>query len=291
MTKELCDMSLEELWALFPVSLVPPDDRWPLYFKEEKAHLKSVLPEDSVERISHIGSTAIGGIRAKNIVDILVEIPFDCDMEAVARGIERCGFIRMSTAEGRIYFNKGYTVDGFAEKVYHLHLRYEGDNDELYFRDYLNDHPAEAKKYEALKMKLWRRFEHDRDAYTAGKTRFVRRLTRAARRQYGGRYAPCNRGEDKISPREDAVHMTAGTVLTAKRIWCIHINKYPLKSTTGGGAMFPYIIKFQFNANGKTYICKKRSIFLFNSPSAGEEITVTYNAAHPKRCRIHIGDK
>ena len=276
MTKELCNMSLEELWALFPVSLVPPDDRWPLYFKEEKTNLKSVLPKDSVERISHIGSTAVEGILAKNIVDILVEIPFNCDMEAVARGIERCGFIRMSEAEGRISFNKGYTVEGFAEKVYHLHLRYEGDNDELYFRDYLNDHPAEARKYEALKMKLWRRFEHDCDAYTAGKTKFVRRLTRAARRQYGGRYAPGNRGMDKILSREDAAHTTAGTVLSAKRIWCIHINKYPLKSTTGGGAMFPYIIKFQFNANGKTYICKKRSNFY---PS------------HPKRCRIHIGDK
>jgi len=47
----------------------------------------------------------------------------------------------MSDESRRITLNKGYTKDGFADKVYHVHLRYTGDNDELYFRDYLNEHP------------------------------------------------------------------------------------------------------------------------------------------------------
>ena len=63
----------------------------------------------------------------------------------------------------------GYTDNGFAEKVYHLHLRLEGDHDELYFRDYLIEYPQAAKEYEQLKLSLWKQFEHDRDGYTAAK--------------------------------------------------------------------------------------------------------------------------
>ena len=78
--------------------------------------------------------------------------------------------------------------DGFAEKVYHVHLRHAGDNDELYFRDYLNDHPQTAKEYEALKLRLWKRFEHDRDAYTEARTEFIGDVTAKAREEYGERY-------------------------------------------------------------------------------------------------------
>ena len=53
----------------------------------------------------------------------------------------------MSESRDRISFNKGYTEDGFAEKVFHLHLRYRGDNGELYFRDFLIEHPDVAKEY------------------------------------------------------------------------------------------------------------------------------------------------
>ena len=60
----------------------------------------------------------------------------------------------MSESEGRVSLNAGYTPEGFADKVYHIHLRYQGDHDELYFRDYLRDHPQIAKDYEALKLAL-----------------------------------------------------------------------------------------------------------------------------------------
>ena len=66
-------------------------------------------------------------------------------------------------------FNKGYTDKGFAEKVFHLHLRYFGDNDELYFRDYMNSYPIFAHKYEILKCSLWKKYQHNRDAYTEAK--------------------------------------------------------------------------------------------------------------------------
>ena len=70
MGKELSEMSLEELWELFPVFLVP--HKWNIFYKEMESFLKIALSECQVERISHIGSTAISGIWAKYrlIVDI-----------------------------------------------------------------------------------------------------------------------------------------------------------------------------------------------------------------------------
>lgn len=184
MGKELSDMTLEELWELFPIFLVEPDEKWPDHFKEIEASLQKLLSGWQVDRISHIGSTAIQGIWAKNIVDVMVEIPETVEMEALARVMERGGFKRMSTDGKRISLNKGYTGKGFADKVFHIHLRYTGDNDELYFRDYLNEHTQIAKEYEALKLKLWKQYEHNRDAYTAAKTDFVRKWTAEARRLY-----------------------------------------------------------------------------------------------------------
>jgi len=94
----------------------------------------------------------------------------------------------MSAAAERMSLNRGYTEEEFAKKVFHVHLRYAGDNDELYFRDYLNDHLQAAKDYEALKLQLWKQFEHDRDAYTDAKTGFVKKWTSEAKKLYGRRY-------------------------------------------------------------------------------------------------------
>ena len=95
----------------------------------------------------------------------------------------------MSRNERRMSFNKEYTESGFAERVFHLHLRYAGDNDELYFRDYLREHPGIAKEYEQLKLLLRKRFEHDRDGYTDAKSEFIKRYTAEAKSLYGKRYS------------------------------------------------------------------------------------------------------
>jgi GrpB-like predicted nucleotidyltransferase (UPF0157 family) len=187
MAKELSEMSLEELWELFPIFLVEHNDSWNLLYEEMKTTLQSILSDYPV-KINHIGSTAIPGIWAKNIVDILIEIPKNSNIEAVAKAVEKNGFIRMSTEERRISFNHGYTKNGFADKVYHIHLRYAGDNDELYFRDYLLEHPNVAKDYESLKLRLSKQFEHHRDAYTNAKTAFIRKWTNVAKVEYFGRY-------------------------------------------------------------------------------------------------------
>ena len=72
--------------------------------------------------------------------------------------------------------------------IFHLHLRYAGDNDELYFRDYLIEFPDIAREYEKLKLSLWEEYEHNRDAYTNAKTEFVKKYTEKAKSIYGNRY-------------------------------------------------------------------------------------------------------
>ena len=63
MTKTLEDMSLEELWQLFPIVLTSHQDCWKDWYSEEAAALKQLLPAGT--KVHHIGSTAVPGIRAK----------------------------------------------------------------------------------------------------------------------------------------------------------------------------------------------------------------------------------
>lgn len=65
----------------------------------------------------------------------------------------------------------------------HLHIRYSGDWDEPYFRDYLLAHPDTANAYGELKVKLQKLYEHDRDGYTDAKTDFIREITNRAKEQ------------------------------------------------------------------------------------------------------------
>lgn len=188
MSKELTEMTTEELWELFPIVLVPHDTKWKTYYAEICSVFELTLAESPIERISHIGSTAVPGIWAKNIVDVLIEASPDADLRIIGRQIENAGFICMSKEKVRMSFNRGYTKTGFSDKVFHAHLRYVGDNDELYFRDYLKAFPQAAQEYERLKMKFWKLYEHDRDAYTRAKTDFVTTYTSRAKELYKGRY-------------------------------------------------------------------------------------------------------
>lgn len=188
MVVSLADMTLEELWELFPIVLVPHDDGWAEQFTEMEEHLRELLRAFPVVRISHIGSTAVPGIWTKPIVDVLIEFKEGASLERAASSLVASGFIIMSKSKTRISLNYGYTPDGFAEKVFHIHLRQTGDNDELYFRDYLCDHEDVAREYEQLKLGLWQQYKKNRDAYTDAKTKFVTTWTNIAKKTYERRY-------------------------------------------------------------------------------------------------------
>lgn len=91
------------------------------------------------------------------------------------------GYISMYKSDKRVGFNKGYTADGYADRVFHIHLHLPGDNDEILFRDYLRAHPDIAKEYEDIKLGLLPKFRNNRDSYTAAKTQFIQRVLSLAR--------------------------------------------------------------------------------------------------------------
>jgi GrpB-like predicted nucleotidyltransferase (UPF0157 family)/ribosomal protein S18 acetylase RimI-like enzyme len=166
---------LEELWRLFPIELTEHNPSWFDWYEEERTALSELL-DGRVVQIDHIGSTAVKDLLAKPIVDILLQVTEECDIEDIRDALVIAGWLLMAegSAYGELDFNKGYTPEGFADKVFHLHVRRVGDWNELWFRDYLKSHPDGVVKYAALKKKLLAEYKNDRDAYTEAKTNFIR---------------------------------------------------------------------------------------------------------------------
>jgi GrpB-like predicted nucleotidyltransferase (UPF0157 family) len=178
--KPLEQITDEERARLFPIILSAYNPAWSEWFKEEKLNLERLIGTENIVRVLHYGSTAIPGLTAKPTVDIMLEINEDMDVDSLIDILPYPEYIpqRQEFPEEKLMFYKGYTHTGFAERVYHIHVRYHGDWDELRFRDYLIAHPEIAARYAALKLKLKEKFEYDRDGYTDAKGDFIREITR-----------------------------------------------------------------------------------------------------------------
>ena len=119
----------------------------------------------------HIGSTAIAGIRAKPVLDVCVEVYPNLLDESQIAALEGLGYIYKGEASiaGRQFFKDD-------PRTIHLHV-FKLDSPEVtqhkLFRDYLNAHPDHASRYDALKLELATRYQHDREAYTLGKHGFI----------------------------------------------------------------------------------------------------------------------
>lgn len=188
--KELSEMTLEELWQLFPIILKEHNPKYKDWYEIEKNKLMDEFGQE-VLRINHIGSTSVKGLIAKPTVDILMEISKETNINELKQKLLSMGWLLMNSTTSpkfRQTYNKGYTKMGFAEKVYHLHVRYRDDWNELYFRDYLREYPEVAKEYGKLKLSIFKKYEHDRDGYTEAKSDFILKITEKARGEYGNRY-------------------------------------------------------------------------------------------------------
>jgi len=176
------------------VDIVPYDPNWPQVFIEEKEHLFSCLPRELIRRIEHFGSTAVPGLAAKPIVDILVEVT---DLEEtrvrIAPVLEFQGydyFWRPTHGEDGppfyAWFIKREPQTGV--RTHHIHMvegGFTGHWDRLLFRDYLIEHPDVAKEYGDLKIRLAIGFSQDRVGYTQGKSEFIVDVTERAKRVFG----------------------------------------------------------------------------------------------------------
>ena len=177
---DLSEMTLEQLWQLFPIVLSEHSPEWFDWYDEEKESLIGLLGT-MIERIDHIGSTSIPGLLAKPTVDILLQITDEAYIERTKAVLLCAGWLLMAENNHALDFNKGYTPNGFADRVFHLHVRPVGDYDEIYFRDYIATHPDAADLYADLKRSLFPEYEHNRDGYTEAKGAFIKEITRKAR--------------------------------------------------------------------------------------------------------------
>ena len=190
MKKQLSEMTNEELWQLFPIILSNYNEEWPKVYKEEEDKLLNLFP-NQIARINHIGSTSVVGLKAKPTIDILLELIEQADIEIIVNSSKKNGYIVSFPQDNpapHLMLKKGYTVDGFVGQAFHIHIRYLGDWDELYFRDYLRTNENARKNYVKLKEELSISFEHDRDAYTTGKTEFIKKCTYLSRQEFGSIY-------------------------------------------------------------------------------------------------------
>ena len=178
-------MKTKERNKLFPIILSEYNPAWPEWYREEKERLIRLIGGANIVRASHIGSTSVPGLAAKPTVDILLEIAGSTDVKKLIADLSDHEYVclRQQTipTHDRVLFLKGYTDTGFAEKVFHIHVRDPGDWDELYFRDYLIAHPETMNAYTTLKRALKEQFEFDRDGYTNAKGEFIKDITERAR--------------------------------------------------------------------------------------------------------------
>lgn len=189
------------------ISLVPYDAAWPGLFEQEKNHLLSLFG-DIIEQIEHFGSTAIGGVCAKPIIDMLIEVssldeakekmvpaleaqgydyfwrpPFGNgdggDSRPAADSKPVAGFKPASTDDPQKRWYCWFIKRGSAGKrTHHLHVVDASifrarTLETCGFRDYLNAHPDVKKEYETLKLALAKEHEENRIEYTLQKSEFI----------------------------------------------------------------------------------------------------------------------
>ena len=163
-----------------PVEIVPYDPSWPRRFEQEAVRLRDVLQSWLVGPIEHIGSTAVPGLAAKPVVDIMAGVEsLDASRPAIA-ALERAGYCY---APYRADTEHWFCKPSPQFRTHHLHLMSMSSDRwtaAIAFRDYLRTHPAIAAEYENLKRDLAKRHRLDREAYTAAKGPFVERITALA---------------------------------------------------------------------------------------------------------------
>lgn len=160
------------------------DPNWVKSFDREAASIFALLDRDLVTRIEHFGSTAVPGLAAKPIVDLLIGVrSLSVAKQTVISPLEQLGYAYWwdNPDPQRMFFVKGLSLN--SPRTHHVHI-VEPDSimwERLIFRDYLRQHPDEAANYAQLKSDLARSYSLDREAYTAGKTDYIESVMQKAR--------------------------------------------------------------------------------------------------------------
>ena len=166
------------------VEVRPYDERWQSIFEEEVHNIHNILGAEIIE-IHHIGSTAVNGLQAKPVIDIMPVVKEIGKVDEFNKAMTAIGYDPKGEngIAGRRYFQKGGD-----HRTHHIHF-FEMESPEiqrhLAFRDYLRSHPQDAKKYGDLKEQLAMQFPFAIESYIKGKEQLAQEIENKAMEWYG----------------------------------------------------------------------------------------------------------
>jgi GrpB-like predicted nucleotidyltransferase (UPF0157 family) len=166
-----------ELKQMDEIEIVNYDPRWPALFDEEAKRLRAILDPSLIIGLEHFGSTAIHGLSAKPIIDILIAVRSLTDAQAsFVEALRKLDYVYWADnpKKDRMFFVKGMPPFG-SKRTHHVHVtEVRGEMwQRLAFRDYLRAHPEEAQTYDRLKRRLAAEHRTDREGYTEAKSAYV----------------------------------------------------------------------------------------------------------------------
>jgi GrpB-like predicted nucleotidyltransferase (UPF0157 family) len=169
------------------------DTNWPKMFAAEKAKILSVIGNKDIV-VEHIGSTAISGLAAKPIIDIMIGTKDLVTADACIKPLETIGYEYVPELEKdfpqRRYLHKGPNLPN---KHFHLHMvKINSDfwKKQLFFRDYLRNNPKTSAEYQRLKEKLAKQFQDDVFNYCEAKSDFIQKVLAKKQRDTPGTLSP-----------------------------------------------------------------------------------------------------
>ncbi|HEX8552087.1 MAG TPA: GrpB family protein [Abditibacteriaceae bacterium] len=150
---------------------------WPQMLAEEKARLESVIPYSI--NIEHIGSTAVPGLAAKPVIDIMLGLTDFAQADSLVRPIESLGYEYVSQFEDEMPYRRFFRKENCGVRTHHIHAVSVGSEfwiRHLRFRDYLRNRPDVAAEYACLKRSLAQQEWADMNEYAGAKTDFIQRI-------------------------------------------------------------------------------------------------------------------
>jgi len=167
------------------VSVVEYRPQWREMFEEEMQLLQAVLGEVSA-KVEHIGSTAVNGLAAKPVIDIMIGLPDFSVADKLVPRIEAPGYEYINKYEDEMPFRRFFVKNRNGIRTHQIHM-VETDSGfwirHLSFRDYLRQNPEAANKYAALKQQLAEREWEDVNEYADAKSEFIKSIENKAREQ------------------------------------------------------------------------------------------------------------
>lgn len=157
------------------VILTDYDSRWPQEYENERRFLEALIGKFSWGTVEHVGSTAVPGLIAKPVIDIMFGVRSLADSAPAIALLEANGY---EYARYKADVMHWFCKPSQELRTHHLHLvPYRSDlwNERVRFRDLLRTNERVAREYADLKLSLAAQFKEDREAYTLAKWPFIQK--------------------------------------------------------------------------------------------------------------------